>query len=611
MSEQHENTTAAERRELTDEDIKTFARLEEAARLPGDTEHEAGCTCDACDEQVERAWAALEALKELRRLDAVGRLLAEVKALRSASALDRAAAREVLDAAERGTAAETQMALGNLRHLAASWSRGEAVTVADQALVQENVRLARENAELRAAMAASERDANALMDRLSEPAPSDKTAAERSVCVEQESGGKAVSLQSTPDNFIVLSRGLGDYDADIIAGSVQNILEAILSDHVAQIRAEQAADRAAARGLVEALPRCSGCHEQGVARPSLAGTRGIVDSEPVHGSCDEHAYRRDDEGFAPDEDVQWAAPLRALQARMAAWGEAAPAELSGAPAADPRWAAALEREANAFSRYKDPGARRDAEVLRRAAKLVRTEREARLILEALGWDTPGAVERVLRGEAPTTSRPSAPGGEACRGPLDSVLTEASRQVAAWPDYMRSDDVERRRREFDERLARLTAAAETIEVPALGTVEWMGQEGAADGAQSHDGERPPLAEGQTWRLPDGTEDRIMRDVSGGLVGVGPNRFDYFWDDAAPLDWVLVSGPGANGPLTRREPSSAPPAPARGERFREHARRCGDPGTSMLAMGGMPSGWPVPPEPDGDEETAYDVGAERSG
>ncbi|XXX79131.1 hypothetical protein WMF30_10195 [Sorangium sp. So ce134] len=237
----------------------------------------------------------------------VGQNWKDLTALRAEVELDRQAAREVLDAAERGTAAETQMALGNLRHRAASWSRGPVVTVADQALAQEVARLNAENERLKEALAISERDANALMDRLAEPAPSDKAAAERSVCVDQERGGKAVSLQSTPDNFIVLARGLGDHDADVIAGSMQNILEGILSDHVAQLRAGQAADRAAVRALVEALPECSWYDGQ-----NGCSTRSLWDGWGW-ARCHEHMEEPD---AARDA-------LRALQARMATWGEAA------------------------------------------------------------------------------------------------------------------------------------------------------------------------------------------------------------------------------------------------------------------------------------------------
>lgn len=41
-----------------------------------------------------------------------------------------------------------------------------------------------------------------------------------------------------------------------------------------------------------------------------------------------------------------------------------------------------------------------------------------------------------------------------RDTLSDVLTEASKQVSAWPEWKRSDDVERRRREFEQRLVNM-------------------------------------------------------------------------------------------------------------------------------------------------------------
>jgi hypothetical protein len=162
------------------------------------------------------------------------------------------------------------------------------------------------------------------MERLAEPAPSDKAAAERSVCVEQESAGKAISLQSTPDNFIVLARGLGEYDADIIAGSVQNILESILSDHVAQFRAEQAEDRAAVRRLVEKIPGCMwDCAQPATGEDNCDGHQRV---------CDAHRCKR--LNGAHFDQYDYAVPLRALLERMKAWSSEAKAPAHHAAAED-------------------------------------------------------------------------------------------------------------------------------------------------------------------------------------------------------------------------------------------------------------------------------------
>jgi hypothetical protein len=113
-------------------------------------------------------------------------------------------------------------------------------------------------------------------------------------------------------------------------------------------------------------------------------------------------------GDAPQQKEPWDAHAALLE-RMATWGEVAPQPQS--EPVNPRWGAALAREADAFARYKDPKAQRDAEILRAAAKLVRTEQEARLILEALGWSNSDAVERVLRGDVDGDD----PGPPRCNG----------------------------------------------------------------------------------------------------------------------------------------------------------------------------------------------------
>lgn len=151
----------------------------------------------------------------------------------------------------------------------------------------------------------------ALMDRLSDVAPAEAAVAERSVRLAREGAGYLVSFESTPDCFIVIHRGANEHDADVVADGVRNILGHILADHVTQIRAAQAADRAAVMALVDALPRCEARGKCGAV-----ATVGIWDSprgvESDGYLCDQHMV----DGA---EDVEYAAPLRALLERMATW----------------------------------------------------------------------------------------------------------------------------------------------------------------------------------------------------------------------------------------------------------------------------------------------------
>lgn len=129
--------------------------------------------------------------------------------------------------------------------------------------------------------------------------------------------------------------------------------------------------------------------------------------------------------LSPDLEDRASAVLRSI-------GDA-PAVHEERPVVDTRWGAALEREAKASESYRDPVAQRDAAILRAAAKLVRTEEDARLILEALGWINPDAVERVLFGEdedGEGDAEPAAPvawtlqGTEAARAVLVDTTTPA-------------------------------------------------------------------------------------------------------------------------------------------------------------------------------------------
>jgi hypothetical protein len=76
-----------------------------------------------------------------------------------------------------------------------------------------------------------------------------------------------------------------------------------------QLRAEQAADRAAARALVDALPKCMWDCDQTATGEDVCDGRQRV--------CDEHKCKRF--GGSHVEEHGYAAPLRALQTLMAAW----------------------------------------------------------------------------------------------------------------------------------------------------------------------------------------------------------------------------------------------------------------------------------------------------
>ncbi|WP_437309951.1 hypothetical protein [Sorangium sp. So ce388] len=76
---------------LTEKDLATFARLREEAKLPEDTGHSQACGCEACNAVWGRAWKLQQARGQLAELDAVGRLLAEVRRLQGELAADRAA----------------------------------------------------------------------------------------------------------------------------------------------------------------------------------------------------------------------------------------------------------------------------------------------------------------------------------------------------------------------------------------------------------------------------------------------------------------------------------------------------------------------------------------
>jgi hypothetical protein len=76
-----------------------------------------------------------------------------------------------------------------------------------------------------------------------------------------------------------------------------------------RLRAEQAADRAAAKALVDALPKCMwDCDQTATGEDTCDGRQRV---------CDDHKCKR--LGGAHVEEYHLAAPLRALQALMATW----------------------------------------------------------------------------------------------------------------------------------------------------------------------------------------------------------------------------------------------------------------------------------------------------
>ncbi|MGK3981350.1 hypothetical protein WMF38_57665 [Sorangium sp. So ce118] len=99
-----------------------------------------------------------------------------------------------------------------------------------------------------------------------------------------------------------------------------------------------------------------------------------------------------------------------------------------------KWADALEHEARRLAVMRATAFTIAARCIRAAVALgVETRHEAALVLTAVGLGDD--VERVLGPESA----------------LDDVLTEASQQVAEWPEWKRSDDVKRREAEFEKRL----------------------------------------------------------------------------------------------------------------------------------------------------------------
>ncbi len=103
----------------------------------------------------------------------------------------------------------------------------------------------------------------------------------------------------------------------------------------------------------------------------------------------------------------------------------------------------------------DAAAESEIESARRAP----VEAEAGHVLRAIAY-----LVRRLELDAPrpeSTSPVAAQDGssvdQSVPGPLDDVLAEASKRVACWPDWKRSDDVKRRFRELDERAKCVGAA----------------------------------------------------------------------------------------------------------------------------------------------------------
>jgi hypothetical protein len=118
---------------------------------------------------------------------------------------------------------------------------------------------------------------------------------------------------------------------------------------------------------------------------------------------------------------------------------------------DPRWPAALWREADEVERYNPE----DAESIRAALAIgVRSEREARLVLAALGYSNPDAVERVLQGEGEEAEPEAAPEAPSAESPQDRYAAILERR-----------DVDRRIEKIERsRLGRPREVFATSEAP---------------------------------------------------------------------------------------------------------------------------------------------------
>lgn len=255
---------------ITDADLAEIARLNDVAEMPAPTFHIGGCQCGSCREMRPVVIAAEAARRELMATRAIGRLLAELSATRR--------------------------------------ERDEAYRTADQ--LREGVRgldgeldAARmENAAIRLRAC----DAHAAVYRAMRASPEEAYAA----------------LQDDGYVHEAVHRVLDGPD-----GTAQAQWDAATRDHVAalgeralraesdvdRLRAEQAADRAVVKALVETLTRVlPTCHCGALSTWDMVGPRVMLGS-PLD-FCDEHAGDTSD-----GAERGYAVPLRALQARMATW----------------------------------------------------------------------------------------------------------------------------------------------------------------------------------------------------------------------------------------------------------------------------------------------------
>ncbi|WP_437538372.1 hypothetical protein WME79_20630 [Sorangium sp. So ce726] len=171
--------------------------------------------------------------------------------------------------------------------------------------------------------------------------------------------------------------------------------EAKLAEREAEVDrllAVLSADRAAARALVDALPRCGTDHAE--EYEAAATTEMRWDEMGSRVELSDGGRRKESTG------LPYAAPLRVLLERMKTWGDAvdAPGEpmpREPADAPDPRWSAALAQHAREL--WEDWEGESVKPILAALAVGVATKREATLVLTARGYK-PGRVRRVLSAE---------------------------------------------------------------------------------------------------------------------------------------------------------------------------------------------------------------------
>ncbi|WP_438038253.1 hypothetical protein [Sorangium sp. So ce128] len=245
---------------------------------------------------------------------------------------------------------------------------------------------------------------------------------------------------------------------------------------VDRLLAVLSADRAAARALVEALPRCGTDHAEEYEAAATTEMRWNEMGSRVElsdgGRCKEST------------DLPYAAALRVLLERMKTWGDAVgapgepmPREPAGTP--DPRWAAALAQHARELFEDMDNEAAKP--ILAALTVGVATKREATLVLTARGYK-PGRVRRVLSAEVAEEPPPTP---EDVIAHMRDVATVVAAGGAPVPEF----DWD----EFMERSERLGRSALVIEEPILAPMEHEQHEQKVDDGSPDDANRSDVDE----------------------------------------------------------------------------------------------------------------------